>query len=154
MKKTKNDFGKKGQISTEVIYSVGVMIVIFLLLTGITFNRRMDVRKSDDYLNKRTECLKISNTVSSLSSSGDGTQRIIQIIYNVTITNQSRIIVVKLEQHQKPSKRSAPIYTGNTAGAEIAGLDTKYIFNNTKGLSISTRHNQIEKEGDEMNADN
>ena len=122
MKKTKNDFGKKGQISTEVIYSVGVMIVIFLLLTGITFNRRMDVRKSDDYLNKRTECLKISNTVSSLSSSGDGTQRIIQIIYNVTITNQSRIIVVKLEQHQKPSKRSAP-YILATAGAEIAGLE-------------------------------
>ncbi|MEK6903063.1 MAG: hypothetical protein AABW64_00255 [Nanoarchaeota archaeon] len=132
MKKTKNDFGKKGQISTEVIYSVGVMIVIFLLLTGITFNRRMDVRKSDDYLNKRTECLKISNTVSSLSSSGDGTQRIIQIIYNVTITNQSRIIVSETGATPK-TVEAVCTYTGNTAGAEIAGLG-QYIFNNTKGV--------------------
>jgi hypothetical protein len=123
---------KKGQISTEVIYSVGVMVVIFLLLTGITFNRRMDVRKSDDYLNKRTECLKISNTVSSLSSSGDGTQRTISITYNVTITNQSRIIVSETGATPK-TVEAVCTYTGSTAGAEVAGLGN-YNFNNTKGV--------------------
>ena len=120
-----------------MIYSVGVMVVIFLLLTGITFNRRMDVRKSDDYLNKRTECLKISNTVSSLSASGDGTQRTIQIIYHVPISNQSRITVSETAATPK-TVEAVCTYTGSTAGAGIAGIGL-YRFTNTQGVVYITK---------------
>lgn len=129
--KTNPSFRKKGQISTEVIYSVGVMVIIFLLLTGITFNRRIDVRKSDDYLNKRTECLKISNTLSSLSASGDGTQRAIMITYNVTISNQSRITVSETGATPR-TVEAVCTYTGSTTGANIAGLG-QYLFANVQG---------------------
>tara|TARA_Y100000310_G_scaffold144893_3_gene144243 strand:- start:56558 stop:56977 length:420 start_codon:yes stop_codon:yes gene_type:complete len=123
---------KKGQISTEVLYAVGTMVLIFLLLTGITFNRKLDLKKTDDYLKKRTECLKISNTISSISAAGEGTERIISITYNVTIFKTSRISVSETEIKPKTIEAVCS-YTGNLAkDVNIAGIGN-YIFNNTKG---------------------
>mgnify|MGYP001591403797 CR=1 FL=1 len=62
---------KKGQISTEVMYSIGVMIFIFIILTGISFNRRSEVRKLDEFIEKRNECLKIANLLTSINTFGD-----------------------------------------------------------------------------------
>lgn len=61
---------KKGQISTEVMYSVGIMILVFLILTGISFNRRSEVRKLDEFVEKRSECLKLSNFLTSINTFG------------------------------------------------------------------------------------
>jgi len=61
---------KKAQISTEVMYSVGVMIMIFLILTGISFNRRVEIKKLDDFYEKRNECLKLANFLTSIGSFG------------------------------------------------------------------------------------
>ncbi len=84
---------RRGQISTEIMYAVGVMIMIFLLLTGISFNRRGELRKMDDYLQKRNECLKISNAIASLTSSGFNTRKIITPQYPVQVLSNGRIVV-------------------------------------------------------------
>ena len=123
---------KKGQISTEVLYAVGTMILIFLLLTGITFNRKLDIKKTDDYLKKRTECLKVSNTISSVSAAGEGTERIIQILYNISLYRNSRIVVSETEATAR-TVEAVCSYTGNLAeDGTIAGIGN-YIFNNTNG---------------------
>ena len=57
---------KTGQISMEVMYAVGVMIVIFLILTGISFQHRRDIADTDEFLKKKNECLKLADTLSVL----------------------------------------------------------------------------------------
>lgn len=84
---------KQGQISTEIMYAVGVMIMIFLLLTGVTFNRKSELRRMDDYLQKRNECLRIANTISSLTASGFNTEATIFVYYGGRVFNNSRIVV-------------------------------------------------------------
>lgn len=122
---------KRGQISTEVIYSVGVLVVIFLLLTGITFNRKIDIRRTEDYMNKRAECLKISNTLSSVSASGHGTARTIKVDYNVTISNQSRITVSETGATPRTIE-AVCTYTGNVNDNNIGAA--LYTFINNMGM--------------------
>lgn len=86
----------KGQISTEIMYAVGVMIVIFLLLTGVTMNRKSELRKMDDYLQKRNECFRISNAISSLTAAGFNTQAILTLppfVNTVRVYVHGRIVV-------------------------------------------------------------
>ena len=87
---------KKGQISTEIMYAVGVMIVIFLLLTGVTMNRKSELRKTDDYLQKRNQCFRISNAISTLTAAGFNTQAILVLplfVNTVRVHTNGRIVV-------------------------------------------------------------
>lgn len=58
---------KKGQISTEVMYSVGVMLLIFLMLLGISFDQRADVRHLGDIIERRNECYRLASTISEVA---------------------------------------------------------------------------------------
>ena len=46
---------KKGQISTEVIYAIGVMMIVFFILSSINFVRTTDLGKLNDFLKKKNE---------------------------------------------------------------------------------------------------
>lgn len=128
---------RRGQISTEIMYAVGVMIMIFLLLTGIAFNRRSELRKMDDYLQKRNECLKISNTIASLTASGFNTRAIITLYYKSWVYNSSRITV---DPSLTSTKETPCTYVGNIDQAtlvpaqdytELPGEGHAYCFFNT-----------------------
>lgn len=93
---------RRGQISTEIMYAVGVMIMIFLLLTGVSFNRRSELRKMDDYLQKRNECLKVANTISSLTAAGFNTRSVITVYNKIWIFNNSRIAIDPLAAKETP----------------------------------------------------
>ncbi len=64
---------KKGQISMEVMYSVGVMLTIFIIITGISFSWRLQFSHTEEYLELRDECLKIANYISMVGVGGPGT---------------------------------------------------------------------------------
>lgn len=66
-------FSQRAQISIEVIYSIGVMLVIFLILTGVSFSWRLQYSHTDEYLQKRDECLRLSNYIASVAIGGPGT---------------------------------------------------------------------------------
>src|SRR3989344_1606277 len=101
---------RRGQISTEIMYAVGVMIMIFLLLTGISFNRRSELRKMDDYLQKRNECLKVSNTLASLTAAGFNTRAVLTVYNKVWIYNTGRITV---DPSTTSSKETPCTFIGN-----------------------------------------
>ncbi len=128
---------RRGQISTEVMYAVGVMIMIFLLLTGISFNRRGELQKMDDYLQKRHECLKISNTIASLTAAGFNTRAIITIYNKVWVFNSGRIAV---DPSPTSSKETPCTFVGNIDSRqlgsgqdylELTGGGRPYCFFNT-----------------------
>ena len=84
---------KKGQISVEVMYSVGIMIIIFIILSGISFNRKMEIIKLDDFLNKKNECLHLSDVITGVHASGDRTTAIVNIKYVTDVFNTGAIEV-------------------------------------------------------------
>ena len=84
---------KKAQISTEIMYAIGVMIVIFLILTGISFTRKSDLRKTNDYLKKKSECLKVADTLSMIGLSGSDTVMNITLKYTTNIYQAGTILI-------------------------------------------------------------
>ena len=63
---------KKGQISIEIMYSVGVLMVIFILLSSVTFDKKIDVEKARDTVDKRSDCVMISNALGRVAVLGEG----------------------------------------------------------------------------------
>ena len=76
----------------EVLYSIGVMLTIFLILTGISFQRRMDTQDTLEYLDKRDICLNIADAISSISTSGPGSYRSVYARYDAQILDD--VVVV------------------------------------------------------------
>ncbi|GEM_PF-6336750 len=126
---------RKGQISTEIMYAVGVMIMIFLLLTGVSFNRRSELRKMDDYLQKRNECLKVANTISSLTAAGFNTRAVLTLYNKMWIFNNSRIAVDPLAAKETPCTYvghiDPAILNATNNYIELTGNGQAYCFYNT-----------------------
>lgn len=63
---------KKAQVSIEIMYSVGVLLIIFLLLTVMTFNKKIDVEQTRDIIDKKNDCNRISSAINRVLALGDG----------------------------------------------------------------------------------
>ena len=92
---------RRGQISMEVMYSVGVMMIIFIILTGISFNRRLEISHTDEYLDKHNQCFKLADYITSVAAGGDGTAAQVYLRHYTDIAGKGVIIVggaVKTEE--------------------------------------------------------
>ena len=63
---------KKGQIGVEIMYAVGVLLVIFIILSAIAFDRRIDIRDARDTIMKKNDCYMIANKLNSVAALGEG----------------------------------------------------------------------------------
>ena len=84
---------KKAQISVEIMYAVGVMIIIFIILSGISFNRRIEIIKLDDFLDKKNECLRLSDIITGIQASGNETTAIVNIKYPTDAYTDGALLV-------------------------------------------------------------
>ena len=64
---------KKTQVSIEIVIMIGVIVIMFILISIFSFNKRAEAKDTEDYLERRNECLKVSNLISGVYTSGDGT---------------------------------------------------------------------------------
>lgn len=88
---------RKSQISIEFMFTLGIIFFIFLIIFGFIINRRTEVKETEDYLEKRAECMKISSMISSVFAGGDGTIAKTKTKYLITIFNYSLINVEEIE---------------------------------------------------------
>ena len=84
---------KKGQISIEVIYSVGVMLIIFLILTGVSFSWRLQFMHTDQYIDQRDQCFKIADYISGVAVGGHGTSARVYIREQSEVYSNGVIVV-------------------------------------------------------------
>ncbi len=91
---------KKGQISIEVMYSVGVMLIVFFILSGLTFNQRSDLRHLDDILERKIECLKLSNAITETSIVTENAYSDIFLKYNTTLYRDGVIIIAGQDERK------------------------------------------------------
>ena len=102
---------KKSQISLEVIYSVGILIIIFIILNGVTFNWKFDIRKTDDFLRKKNDCLMFADTITSLSNSGNNAEATLKSHYYAQVFAGGLVMVGELSDGSI-AKEVTCTYTG------------------------------------------
>lgn len=86
-------FIKRGQISIEIMYSVAVLLVIFLMLSSAAFDRKIQVERTRETVEKRSDCVMISNSLSRVASLGEGYSSTFKTIYNFDVFDTGLIVV-------------------------------------------------------------
>ncbi len=124
---------KRSQIGVEIMYSVGILMIIFLLLTGISFTRNIDLIKTDDYIKKRNECLMWSDYVSSAFSNGHNTRIEAEAGYNVNIQDNG-VIEVSGEGITNKTIEATCSFAANLSGAYSLGRGNRYEVLNQNGV--------------------
>ncbi len=63
---------KRAQISLETVLAVSLSILIFLGFFLFYLNKNTEIKKTDEILQLREECFKVSNAIESAITLGDG----------------------------------------------------------------------------------
>ncbi|MFH1592349.1 MAG: hypothetical protein ABIB47_03205 [Candidatus Woesearchaeota archaeon] len=86
---------KKAQISIEWLFAIGTLFLVFLLVLGFSFDKKIEVMKTEKYIGLRGECLKLSEIIVSTFLSGNGTEIQTQISYNASIDPNNQLITIE-----------------------------------------------------------
>lgn len=124
---------KKGQVSVEILYAIGVMLVIFLILNGVAFNRRQELQRNSDYFLKRDACMKISDVLVGAYTSGDGSQIEFSVLQNTTVFSVGLVLISDDVRTQNTIEATCT-FNGNTSKTSYNIKGTLYKVVNSKNV--------------------
>ena len=76
---------KRGQVSIETIFSISIILILFLGTLLFTYTKRIEISDTRKFIESRNECQKIANAIAYLNILGPGSITNISTIYNVSI---------------------------------------------------------------------
>ena len=125
---------KRGQISTEFLFAIGTVVIIFLIILAFSFERRNDIKDTESSLSKKNECLKISNFITEIFIGGEGALANAKIGYDVSIQGEARMLCVDNDfccsfPINRVSKETGPIGNGNIFSLTKGDIILKNINN-------------------------
>ena len=85
---------KKAQVSIELLSVVGFLFLVFLIIFGIIYEKRIDVIKTEDYIKERTECIKLSNLITEAYLHEEGIIIKNKINFNASINPNLNLISI------------------------------------------------------------
>ncbi|MEK6973622.1 MAG: hypothetical protein AABW41_00010 [Nanoarchaeota archaeon] len=88
---------KKSQVGFEFLLIIGVVLLIFVLFFAFTFDRNADLRKLQDSVDEKKECIRLSNLISGVYKNGPGTEVTTKTNHVLTVYNDSVMQIQKLE---------------------------------------------------------
>ncbi|MCD4759657.1 hypothetical protein K8R33_02125 [archaeon] len=88
----------KGQATPGLLIGVGIILFTFLLIAIFATNQQRELYDMEDYIEKRSECLKIANLINSVYIAGPGTEVRTTTNFLITTFNSSLISVEGLEE--------------------------------------------------------
>jgi len=91
----------KGQAVPGIMLGVGTIMFLFLLIAVFTLNHQIKLGQKEDYIEKRSECLKMANLINSVYISGPGTEVRTHTDFLITAFNSSQISVQGLADVQQ-----------------------------------------------------
>ena len=95
----------KGQIAPAMLMSVGMILLLFTFVMAFVINKQSDLRDTEDYIEKRNECLKIANLINSVYVAGHGAQVQTTTDFVITVFNTSQISVTSSDYIEDLSKK-------------------------------------------------
>ncbi len=84
---------KKSQANIELLYSIGTILILFLIITLISFDKNIEIKKTKDFVEKRNDCLKIANFI--LETFINNINITTSISYNLSIIPAQRLIYIE-----------------------------------------------------------
>jgi hypothetical protein len=117
---------KKGQIGIEIMYSIGVLLAIFILLTSVTFERRISVEKSREMIDKKNDCVMVSDKLISITSLGDGYSTQFKTLHNLDIYANGLIVIGDFESVDEKEIEILCQYTGKLNQTSYENLTGSY----------------------------
>ena len=76
---------RKAQVSMELIIMISILLIMFISISIYSFNKKNEIKATEDYLDRKDNCLKISNLISETYIGGDGTNVVTKSEYNLSI---------------------------------------------------------------------
>lgn len=125
---------KKSQVSLEFLFALGIVLFVFILILAFNFQRKIDLRDLNDYVELKSDCFKLSNSITSAYISGEGFNLTTKIEYNASVFADDKI--ANFESDDVSVQCSFPInHVTNT---------TKKNFNLKKGsINIQNVNNTV-----------
>jgi len=86
---------KKAQAATELLFAIGFIMLFFIMITLINFERSSNIKDIDKTLDERALCQQISNGISNVYSKGHGTSTVIKFKdHNATFDKNNQVILI------------------------------------------------------------
>ena len=106
----------KAQATPGLMLGIGTIMFLFLLIAIFTINYQIELGEIEDYIEKRSECLKIANIINSVHISGPGTQVTTYTDYLITAFNSSLISVQGLAEIEEYGDTPRIAFLASEAG--------------------------------------
>ncbi|MEK6852342.1 MAG: hypothetical protein AABX59_00535 [Nanoarchaeota archaeon] len=114
---------KRGQISIEVLFSVGIMLLIFFVVLILNSSKKSEAREAEIFLLDRESCVRISDAiVYSESNQGFNTTLEFNDVKNVSIQANSSSLAVNNVYCDLPFKFRTRVNLGKK-GISIYNVD-------------------------------
>ena len=130
--------GTRGQVSMEYMFGFGFMLLLLLVLLVFIFDRNRELGEAKVFLDKKSECLKFSALLNSLTTAGDGAEAHTSTPYFVTIFNTSLINVREIANISSENLSAKP---GSDVTCTFTGISPYYQF--TGPVTLRNVQNRI-----------
>ncbi|MDO8556026.1 MAG: hypothetical protein Q7R96_02520 [Nanoarchaeota archaeon] len=81
----------KGQISLEIVFAVGAVLVLFLIIIALTFVKKQEALDTEKFIEARAECVALADALSSMATLGPVSNVTMHVYYKHSISNTSVI---------------------------------------------------------------
>ncbi len=75
----------KGQVSIESVTIVGILLMVFSIISYVSLTRQQDVKRIDNILDHRLECSRIYNEIVNVYNMGEGASSQLDLGMNITV---------------------------------------------------------------------
>lgn len=75
----------KSQVSLEFLFTIGIVLLVFILLVMFNFERQVDVSNLNSYVYLKSECFKLSSSITNAYVAGQGVNLTARIDYDAYI---------------------------------------------------------------------
>ena len=125
---------QRAQISLEVMYAVGTMIIMFFILTGVNFNREREVNDLREYTTKLDRCNELAQHMNGIYTLGDNaTSGFYTRQYVFYVDNASQSIIVS-DENLAESIDASCTFVAPIDEEETLAVLTTYRITNKGGI--------------------
>ena len=107
---------KKAQIAQEVLFAIGIIVLIFIILMIFTSNRKVAYYELEHNVKAASDCHNFANIMSTVYAADDGTQANLRIDYSISIANNSVLRIDHEGQARAICSSYAKIQAGTYSG--------------------------------------
>jgi uncharacterized protein (UPF0333 family) len=107
---------KKAQIAQEVLFAIGIIVLIFIILMIFTSNRKVAYYELEHNVKAASDCHNLANIMSTVYAADDGTQVNMRTDYSISIANNSVLRIDYEGQLRAMCSSYAKIPVGNYSG--------------------------------------